>query len=92
VDSPNGAVGNLNDADRHEAEPPGKPFKRPRYSLTASPQIEVCRSLPVYVLSKSRVSPEIRAQAIERARAGEYVTHRDVVALVRAATGKRCRD
>jgi hypothetical protein len=49
------------------------------------------RSLPIdasaiYVLSKARVPDEIRVKAIESAKAGERITHRAVVALVREAT------
>jgi hypothetical protein len=44
----------------------------------------------VYLLSISHVSDAIRAQVIERAEAGERITHRTVAALVCAATGKGC--
>jgi hypothetical protein len=42
----------------------------------------------VYLLSKSHVPDAIRAQVIERAEAGERISHRIVAALVRTATGR----
>jgi hypothetical protein len=45
----------------------------------------------LYVLSRNYVSDAIRTQVIERAKAGERITHRTVAAMVRKATGKGCR-
>jgi hypothetical protein len=52
-------------------------------------------SLPIdasalYLLSKAKAAA-VRAQVIERAKAGERITHRAVVALVRETTGKAVR-